>query len=663
MSARWTPVLAPPALILISAVCGVAVYRLTAGIAYPLWASVAAGAIAGYAAWTVGDARYTDLRQRQRQGGPPPLDALAGLLARLELLIAVELATAAVVYGLAAAVWPAGPLAALLPAGPSSRDTETVDRLVREMGRLVPALLAVGAVRHVAGRLLFPDHPFEPFARGRQLTTAKAAERKADRARPADDPGLPWGACRLPSATAVLHWLVVGTTGSGKTLTLRLLMQDVLRLITPGSDARALVYDAKRDALPLLAGMGLSCPVKTLNPLDERGVAWAIARDCTTPATAQQIAEVLVPDLDEGGNAFFAKAVRDLLSGVLVALHLAAPRAWTLRDVVLAMTGDPARLRDLLDRFDESRDRLQYFADERTWANILSTVATKLAPYKSVAAAWDRAPNAVSLGDWVRGEFVLVLGNDESVRAPLDAINRAIVQRATELILNLPESSTRRVWLFLDEVREAGKLAGLRPLLNKGRSKGACVVLGFQAVEGLWAEYGKDQANEIVGECNHAAFLRVESSETARWMADRVGEFERREVKPSQAGNTGQTSLSEQTDRRAVVLPSEFQDLPVTDPANGLTGYYLSPVTGVYRHTTPSADLTARLLPPDANSPGHVPRPAEAQYLRRWDADDHRRLGFAAELPPVPPPPPAPTPQPDPKPRLKVVKRQTTDRT
>lgn len=280
-----------------------------------------------------------------------------------------------------------------------------------------------------------------------------------------------------------------------------------------------------------------------------------------------------------------------------------------------------------------------------------------------MAAAWDRAPNAVSLGDWVRGEFVLVLGNDESVRAPLDAINRAIVQRATELILNLPESPTRRVWLFLDEVREAGKLAGLRPLLNKGRSKGACVVLGFQAVEGLWAEYGKDQANEIVGECNHAALLRVESSETARWMADRVGEFERREVKPSQAGTAGQTSLSEQTDRRAVVLPSEFQDLPVTDPANGLTGYYLSPVTGVYRHTTPSTDLTARLLPPDANSLGHVPRPAEAQYLRRWDADDHRRLGFAAELPPVPPPPPAPTPQPDPKPRLKVVKRQTTDRT
>lgn len=663
MNPRWTPVLAPPAILLVAALFGAAVYRLTAGGGYPLWASVVAGAVAAYGAWTVGDGRYSELRQRQRQGGPPPLAALAGLLARLELLLAAELIAGVAAYRLAAGVWPDGPLAMVFPSGSASRDTEIADRLLRETGRLVPALFAVGIVQHVAGRLLFSDHPFEPFARGRQLSTAAAAARQADRARPADDPGLPWGACRLPSATAVLHWLVVGTTGSGKTLTLRLLMQDALRLIAPGSDARALVYDAKRDALPLLAGMGLSCPVKTLNPLDERGVAWAVARDCTTPATAQQLAEVFVPDADEGGNAFFANAVRDLLSGVLVALHLAAPRAWTLRDAVLAMTGDPARLRDLLARAAETRDRLKYFADERTWANILSTVATKLAPYKAVAAAWDRAPNAVGLGDWVRGEFVLVLGNDESVRGPMDAINRAVVQRATELILNLSESSTRRVWLFLDEVREAGKLSGLRPLLNKGRSKGACVVLGFQAVEGLWDAYGKDQANEIVGECNHAALLRVESAETARWMADRVGEFEQREVQPSQAGKGGHTSLGEQTARRAAVLSSEFQTLPPTDRANGLTGYYLSPVTGVYRHTTPSADLTARLLPPDAGTPGYVPRPPEAQYLRPWDADDLRRLGFAPDPPAVPPPPPAPTPQPDPKPRLKVVRRQGPERT
>lgn len=466
----------------------------------------------------------------------------------------------------------------------------------------------------------------------------------------------------MPSATAVLHWLTIGTTGSGKSLTLRLLMQDVLKLITRGSDARALIYDAKRDTLPLLAGMNLSCPIKTLNPLDERGVAWAIARDCTAPATANQLAEVLVPDADEGGNAFFANAVRDLLSGVLIALNLAAPRAWTLRDVILAMTADPARLRALLERFDETRDRLQYFVDERVLANILSTVSTKLAMYRAVAAAWDRAPNAISLEDWVRGEFVLVLGNDESVRAPLDAINRAVVQRATELILNLPESSTRRIWMFLDEVREMGRLDGLRSLLNKGRSKGACVVLGFQAIEGLWAEYGKDQANEIVGECNHTALLRVVSAETARWMADRVGEFEQREVKPSQAG-TGQTSLSEETARRAAVLSSEFQNLPPTDPINGLTGYYLSPVTGAYKYTTPSADLTARLMPPDANTPAFLPRPTQAQYLRPWGDDDLQRLGFTTEPPAVPPPPPGPLPQPDPKPRLKVVKRQTPDRT
>jgi hypothetical protein len=660
MTPRWTPVLAPPALAAVAAAYGLSAYRLGVAAGYPFWAALLVGVFNGYLGWTTGDARYAHLRQRQRQGGPPPLAAFAGMLVRLELVLASQLAAAAAAYRLSAGLWPDGLLAApwLSAASPDPLSAG----LLRELGRLLPAVVAWAAVGHVAGRLLFPDHPFEPFTRGRRLSTAGAAGRRADRARPAGDPGLPWGACRLPSAAAVLHWLVVGTTGSGKTLTLRLLMQDALRPIAPGSDARALVYDAKRDVLPLLAGMGLSCPVKTLNPLDERGVAWAVARDCTAPATAVQLAEVFVPDADEGGNAFFANAVRDLLSGVLIALHLAAPRAWTLRDVLLAMS-DPARLRELLGRSDATRDRLGYFADDRTLANILSTVSTKLAPYRAVAAAWDHAPNAISLEDWVRGEFVLVLGCDEAVRAPLDAINRAIVQRATELILALPESPTRRVWLFLDEAREAGRLGGLRRLLNKGRSKGACVVLGFQAIEGMYAEYGKDQANEIVGECNHAALLRVESPDTARWMADKVGEFEQREVKPGQNGPAGPVSLSEDTARRAMVLPSEFQDLPPTDRANGLTGYYLSPATGVYRHTLSAAELDARLLPPDPNTPDHLPRPDEAQYLRPWDADDLRRLGFAAAPPAdTPPPPPPPEPQTGPKPRLKVVKRQGLDR-
>lgn len=53
--------------------------------------------------------------------------------------------------------------------------------------------------------------------------------------------------------------------------------------------------------------------------------------------------------------------------------------------------------------------------------------------------------------------------------------------------------------MFLDELRDLGRLDALNRLLLKGRSKNVSVVLGFQDIEGLREVYGDKVANEIVG--------------------------------------------------------------------------------------------------------------------------------------------------------------------
>ena len=105
---------------------------------------------------------------------------------------------------------------------------------------------------------------------------------------------------------------------------------------------------------------------------------------------------------------------------------------------------------------------------------VRATVATKIAPYEVIAAAWDNATEKVSLTEFMKGEFVLVLGNDEETRTALDAINKVLFKRLSELILAGSETRTRQTWIFIDEVREAGNLEGLSRLMTKGRSKGAC---------------------------------------------------------------------------------------------------------------------------------------------------------------------------------------------
>ena len=189
------------------------------------------------------------------------------------------------------------------------------------------------------------------------------------------------------------------------------------------------------------------------------------------------------------------------------------------------------RLIRLLESVPETQDLVAlYFDEERTGKNVMATIAAKMAPYEFVAAAWSQASEKISLTEWLNDEFILVLGNDEEHRAALNAINRVLFKRLTELILAQSESDTRRTWIFLDEAREAGDLEGLGRLMTTGRSKGACVVLGFQDIDGFRDAYGEKAANEIAGIPSNKAILGLSSPETAEWASSLFGEYEATEV-------------------------------------------------------------------------------------------------------------------------------------
>lgn len=509
---------------------------------------------------------------------------------------------------------------------------------------LAVMLAALAAVVFLA-RPLFGRRPAvkASHVRGRVLTDPR---RLRARAQPAD-PGLQFGRQRIPSRLATGHFAIVGATGSGKTLFQRLLMQSVLPRIGEGRGSRALVYDAKQDVLSLLAGMGLGCPVVTFNPFDARSVAWDMARDITSPAAALQAATLLIPEAKNDSNPFFTNAARQLLHGVIQALVQAAPGAWTLRHVLL-LVREQEQLQTLLGRFPQTQHLLQFFDHPATAANIVSTVLTYTAPYEIIAAAWDRATSALSLRQWLAGESVLVLGNDEANRAALDTINRLLFKRVVELVLAGPEATgegSGRTWFFLDEVREAGRLAGLSSLMTKGRSKGACVVLGFQDINGLRDVYGRNVADELVGQASSKAILRLNTPETAQWASGLFGSREVLEASRGQnrgrnfrdlglpTGSSAGESLSHAIAKRELVLDSEFLDLPETTPQTGLTGFFLTPATGGFRDHLPGAWLTRHLQPADDRVPNVVPRPESDQYLRPWGADDARVLG--PERPPL----------------------------
>ena len=452
-----------------------------------------------------------------------------------------------------------------------------------------------------------------------------------------------WAGEEMPARIATTHFLVAGTTGAGKTLLLCKLMESVLPYIGKkrpcgaSFDRRALVYDAKGDILPLLHHL-TDARVVTLHPFDQRGAAWDIARDITSPASALQMASILVPeDRNTGGNPFFVLAAQNLMRGVLLSLMQTVGTNWTFRDVLLALRFEE-HLRALLQKTREGQGILDQFfrVGTETLQGIRATVATKIAPYEVIAAAWDRASEKVSLREFIEGEFVLVLGNDEESRTALDAINRVLFKRLSELILSSSETRTRQTWIFLDEVREAGNLEGLSRLMTKGRSKGACVALGFQAIEGMREVYGENVASEITGLCNNKAILLLESQPSAKWASELFGQAEmvdrRGSVTKTQSARMllpGRNySISEQRFTTDSVLASEIMTLSPASPESGLHGFFITRERGAYKKVISWGIIMLKNSHRATKVSHFLMRPVYEQYLQEWQKEDVRRLNL-----------------------------------
>jgi type IV secretory pathway TraG/TraD family ATPase VirD4 len=196
---------------------------------------------------------------------------------------------------------------------------------------------------------------------GRDLLSERdAAKEELRRERTKQAGQVTWGDVRLPQEAETSHFLAVGTTGSGKSLTLGKLMRQALSSARPGSDIRALIYDPKQELMSFLAGLELEVPVLTLNAFDRRAAEWDMSADVTSPATALQIAATFIPQESGGSNPYFTDTARDLLTGVMLSF-IESGAEWGLRDLVLTNENPSAARGSVVSDRDRERSTRSTF--------------------------------------------------------------------------------------------------------------------------------------------------------------------------------------------------------------------------------------------------------------------------------------------------------------
>ncbi|MGH7924382.1 MAG: type IV secretion system DNA-binding domain-containing protein [Candidatus Binatus sp.] len=350
------------------------------------------------------------------------------------------------------------------------------------------------------------------------------------------------------------HFLISGQPGTGKSTAIRSILRQVER-----RGEIALVLDPECEYVPEFYRPERGDLI--LNPLDVRCPLWSPWWELmpgSDAMDAEALAAALVPDppntLNQGGaDFFFRQSARTLIVGLLAALKsrdpadlprlLGLPR----HQLKEALKGTPAEV--LIDPGAHEQG-----------AGIVATAFNATSSFRHLPK---RAELSWSALEWAhtRHGWLFLSSTEESREAalPLQSVWLDCIVRR----LMAADEPRSQVWIIADELPVLRRQAELETLVVRGRKRGLCAVLGFQAITQLRAIYGHDQTATLAAAPATKLILRTGEAETARWSSAQIGEREvvRREVGQSMNRQNGFT-IHPHRQVESAVLPSEIQMLP-----------------------------------------------------------------------------------------------------
>jgi len=353
------------------------------------------------------------------------------------------------------------------------------------------------------------------------------------------------------------HFLVAGTTGSGKSVLFQNFLDAEERnargfIIDNGYGLLQRYYSSKRgDAI--------------LNPLDQRCEDWSPFAELEGPEDATLIACSLIPERGEGEGSEWVSYAQALCSCLL--RRLGETGGATNREFYrLATSASVEELQPILAgteaaaMLDKGADRM--FGGARGIMNVQLRGFDQLNP--------DAGKDGFSIRRLVRdSRGWLFLPYLDSQRKYLK--NLLASWADISILAAMEKEAKDRKFFVLDEFDSLGRIGSVRDdLLSKGRKYGAVALIGVQTLSQIRDRYGKDGAGAIMGNCSTWVAFKTPDVEMGEEISRRIGEQEiERKVESSSAGKTrgrnrtaneGQ-STQNQIVKSRLVMPEEIRTL------------------------------------------------------------------------------------------------------
>lgn len=356
-----------------------------------------------------------------------------------------------------------------------------------------------------------------------------------------------------------------GAQGSGKSTVIKPLMAAVL-----ARGDRALIYDHKREYTELFY---TSDQVVLMAPWDRRSAVWDIAADADTPERAALIAEALIAQTPD---PLWSNSAQLVLAGILMTLHAQHGTQWGWPALADALSWPlPVLHGHLLQHAPQAAAMVA--PESKASLSIQVTLATNVAWFATLARAWPTTgKRGFSVRRWVAGRYrpraVIVQADPRynSIGAPLCA---ALTTLVSQQVLALPDSNTRRFWLFLDELGNLPALPALLRWMSTGRSKGCRTVAGTQAISQLRERYGEAGCETLLAMFRNVVCMALGSSGNSAKQAAESAGMRLIERRTSTTQAEGKANVSWQREREALVQPEDIVQLQAN--ASGVEGFLI----------------------------------------------------------------------------------------
>jgi hypothetical protein len=425
------------------------------------------------------------------------------------------------------------------------------------------AFLAIGAgaapVLNLLARRL---RPREKLRRGAKLGSPRDVNRQSASALPKSDftANLTIAGVKVPRTVEPYHFLVVGSTGTGKSVAITRLLDeieargDLALIVDSGGESAARYFRAGRDHI--------------LNPFDDRCTPWSPTAEMKGPWDAEALSKSMIPD-GEGENKDWNSYAQTFVTSVLRKLD--EQRRLSIKTLLYYVQAAPI---SELEPFLAGTAAASQLVSDRTFGSIRTIATNFLATY----AYLEDHDEPFSVSQFIRNErpgFLFLSYRDDQIDSLRNMI-ACVLDVASRTVLSQPDSDTRRVWLIIDEFASIGKVQSIETFAAKARKKGGCLLLGMQSVSQLQKTYGEKGAQTILSNLSSWLVLRCSDAETSEYISTYIGEKEisRMTRGESSSDNGGSASLNEAVQTERAVLPVELQRLANRSGFFKLSGDY-----------------------------------------------------------------------------------------